>query len=151
MSEQTKVSPRDHVFAVVGSRDAARAAIDSLIRQGYSESIVFEGEDVTNDVDPKGEKTANPIEKVLKAIGDHLSEQPNYLSQYQEEARNGHVVLAVRVKDAEDAQRAGAMLHQMGGQNIRYFGAMAVADLSPLSNPSTRSEESPESDKWSKQ
>src|SRR5436190_4500470 len=86
MSEQTKVSPRDHVFAVVGSREAARAAIDSLVRQGYPESIVFEGDDVTKDVDPKGEKAGNPVEKVMKMIGDHLSEQPNYLSQYQEEA-----------------------------------------------------------------
>ena len=43
------------------------------------------------------------------------------------------------------------MIEQMGGHNIRYFGALAVADLTPLSNPSTRSEESPESDKWSKQ
>ena len=150
MSEQTKVSPRDHVFAVVPSRDAARTTIESLIRQGYTESVVFEGEDAANEVDAKGEK-AGPIEKVLKAIGDHLSEQPNYLSQYQEEARSGNVVLAVRVKDADDAERAGKMIEQMGGHNIRYFGALAVADLTPLSNPSTRSEESPESDKWSKQ
>src|SRR5438046_885992 len=92
MSE-TKVSPRDHVFAVVPSRDAARATIEALIKDGFRESIVFEGEDVTREVDPKGEQ-AGPLEKVLKAIGDHLSEQPNYLSQYQEEARSGHVVLA---------------------------------------------------------
>src|SRR5687767_13821619 len=145
MSE-TKVSPRDHVFAVVPSQDAARATIEALMRAGFPESVVFEGEDVTHDVDPKGEQ-AGPIEKVLKMIGDHLSEQPNYLSQYQEEARNGNVVLAVRVKDTDDAERAGKVLEQMGGHNIRYFGAMAVADLTPLSNPSTRSEESPESDK----
>jgi hypothetical protein len=150
MSEQTRVSPRDHVFAVVPSRDAARTAIDTLMQQGYMESIVFEGNAITHEVDPKGER-AGPIEKVLKMIGDHLSEQPNYLSQYQEEARNGNVVLAVRVENGEDAQRAGAILQQLGGHNIRYFGAMAVSDLSPLSNPSTRSEESPESDKWSKQ
>jgi len=149
MSE-TKVSPRDHVFAVVSSRDTARTTIEALMRAGFTESVVFEGEDVTHDVDPKGEK-AGPIEKVLKAIGDHLSEQPNYLSQYQEEARNGRVVLAVRVKDSDDAERAAGILRGQGGQNIRYFGALAVADLSPQSNPSVRSEESPESHKLSKQ
>jgi hypothetical protein len=149
MSE-TKVSPRDHVFAVLPSRDAARSTVEALMRAGFRESIVFEGEDVTHDVDPKGEQ-AGPLEKVLKAIGDHLSEQPNYLSQYQEEARNGRVVLAVRAKNGDDAQRAADILHSQGGQNIRYFGALAVADLSPLSNPSSRAEESPESDKWSKQ
>jgi hypothetical protein len=148
MSE-TKVSPRDHVFAVVSSRDTARTTIDALIQAGFTESIVFEGEEAANEVDAKGEN-ANPIEKVLKAIGDHLSEQPNYLSQYQEEARNGKVVLAVRVKDGDDAQRAADILHTQGGQNIRYFGALAVADLSPMTNPSSRSEESPESDQWSK-
>ena len=148
MSE-TKVSPRDHVFAVVPSRDAARTTLEALIQAGFTESIVFEGEEAANEVDAKGEK-ANPIEKVLKAIGDHLSEQPNYLSQYQEEARNGKVVIAVHVKDGDNAQRAAEILHKQGGQNIRYFGALAVADLSPISNPSSRSEESPESDQWSK-
>jgi hypothetical protein len=149
MSE-TKISPRDHVFAVVPSRDSARSTLEALMKAGFTESIVFEGEEAANEVDAKGEK-ANPLEKVLKAIGDHLSEQPNYLSQYQEEARNGNVVLAVRVKNGDEAQRAADLLHEKGGQNIRYFGALAVADLSPMSNPSSRSEESPESDKWSKQ
>jgi hypothetical protein len=149
MSE-TKISPRDHVFAVVPSQDAARTTLDALIKAGFTESIVFEGEEAANEVDAKGEK-ANPIEKVLKAIGDHLSEQPNYLSQYQEEARSGKVVVAVRVANGDDAQRAADILHGQGGSNIRYFGALAVADLSPMTNPSTRSEESPESDKWSKQ
>jgi hypothetical protein len=150
MSEQTRVSPRDHVFAVVPSRDAARASLEALTQRGFPESIVFEGEDITHEVDPKGEE-AGPIEKVLKMIGDHLSEQPNYLSQYQEEARNGNVVVAVRVKDNDAALRAAEVLVTQGGSNIRYFGALAVADLTPLSNPSTRSEESPESEKWSKQ
>jgi hypothetical protein len=149
MSE-TKVSPRDHVFAVVPSPDTARTTIEALMQHGFTESVVFEGEDVTREVDPKGEN-ANPLEKVLKMIGDHLSEQPNFLSQYQEEARNGRVVLAVHVENGDEAQRAADVLYAQGGQNIRYFGALAVADLSPMTNPSSRSEESPESDKWSKQ
>ena len=149
MSE-TRVSPRDHVFAVVPSQDAARSTIEALMRAGFRESVVFEGEDVTNEVDPKGEK-AGPVGKVLKAIGDHLSEQPNYLSQYQEEARNGKVVLAVHVDNGDLARRAAEVLQGQGGQNIRYFGALAVADLSPLSNPSVRSDESPESPKLSQQ
>jgi hypothetical protein len=151
MSETTKVSPRDHIFAVLPSPAAARTAIETLMHQGFTESIVFQGDDITHDVDPKGEKTGNPLEKVLKMICDHLSEQPNYLSQYQEEARNGNTVLAVRVEDNERVDHAKEILEQHGAHNIRYFGGMAVSDLTPLSNPSTRSEESPESDKWSKQ
>jgi hypothetical protein len=146
----TKISPRDHIFAVVPSRDAARTAISTLIEHGYPESVIFEGDDVTQEVDPKGEN-ANPVEKVLKMIGDHLSEQPNYLSQYQEEARSGSTVLAVLVEDNNRVDAAKEILEQHGARNIRYFGGMAVSDLTPLSNPSTRSEESPESDKWSKQ
>jgi hypothetical protein len=150
MSEQTKVSPRDHVFAVLPSDAAARTAIESLLEDGYPETIVFKGDDITQEVDPKGEN-ANPIEKVLKMIGDHLSEEPNYLSQYQEEARNGSTVVAVRVGNGDEAQIVKDVLERHQGRNIRYFSPMAVADLTPLSNPSTRSEESPESEKWSKQ
>ena len=149
MSE-TKVSPRDHIFAVVPSRDAARTAIEALLREGYGETVIFEGEDLTHDVDPKGEHDG-PIAKLRKMIGDHLSEEPNYLSQYQEEARNGSTVLAVHVEKNEHVENAKNIIVAHGGRNIRYFAAMAVHDLTPLSNPSTRSEESPESDKWSKQ
>ena len=147
---ETKVSPSDHVFAVLPSRNSATAAIEELGRAGFHEASIFEGNDVTEAVDPKGEN-AGRFAKLIKMIGDHLSEEPNYLSQYQEEAKNGSTVLAVLVKDRDEAERAKDVLEKHSGRNIRYFGKLAVADLTPASNPSTRSEESPESEKWSKQ
>ena len=150
MSEQTRVSPRDHVFAVVPSPAAARASLNALVQHGFTETVLFEGEEAARELDAKGEH-AGALEKVMKMIADHLSEQPNYLSQYQEEARNGNVVLAVRVSDSNEAMRVAELLEAQGARNIRYFGDLAVADLTPRSNPSTRSDESPEREKWSKQ
>jgi hypothetical protein len=35
-------------------------------------------------------------------------------------------------------------MEKHGARNVRHFGTLAVADLTPESNPSARSQESPE-------
>jgi hypothetical protein len=94
-------------------------------------------------MDPKGEQ-AGPISSLFKAIQDHLSEEPNYLAQYQEEARSGNEVLALKVDSREHTEAVREILERHGARNIRFFGRLAVSDLTPASNPTPRSAESPE-------
>jgi hypothetical protein len=101
------------------------------------------GEEAARQFDPKGEY-AGVLGKAMKAIQDHLSEQPNFLAQYQEEARAGKEIIAVAVKDESKVSAVSETLQRHGARNIRYFGALAVRDLSPESNPSRQSAESPE-------
>src|SRR5262249_18069364 len=81
---------------------------------------------------------------IVKVIEHHLSEEPNYLAQYQEEARNGREVIAVKVEGQQQVQAVAEIMERYGARNVRHFGALAVADLTPMSNPSKPSDQSPE-------
>jgi hypothetical protein len=148
MSEQATKIPDNHVLAVMPSQNASQSAMSDLKRNGFGENTVMRGEAVAREVDPKGENSG-PIGKVVKALADHMSEQQNYLAQYEEEARNGNAVLAVHVKGQEEAEAAKEILERYSARNIRFFGKLAVTDMTPLTNPSSRSAESPESKNWS--
>jgi len=144
--EELSQIPNNHVIAVIDGAGAAEDAARDLERSGYTHTVLFSGNEVAETLDAKGE-TSGPVTKVLRAVQDHFSEQPNYLAQYQEEARNGNVVLAVEAGERERIDEARMILERYGARNLRHFGALAVTDLTPDSNPSTRSAESPE--KWS--
>jgi hypothetical protein len=148
MSEQATKIPNNHVMAVMPSSGAVESAKSELVRNGFGENELLRGESGAREVDAKGDSGA--VAKVVKGLADHLSEQQNYLAQYEEEARNGAPVLAVHVKNEEEAEAAKEILEHYSARNIRFFGKLAVHDLSPGTNPSSRSEESPESKNWSK-
>jgi hypothetical protein len=101
------------------------------------------GEQAAETLDAKGEHSG-PLAKLVRVVQDHLSEQTDYLAQYEAEAREGNVVLAVPVEKREQADAVRDVLERHGGRNIRFFGKLAVSDLSPLSNPTPRSDSSPE-------
>jgi hypothetical protein len=145
MNEQQKQEhiPDNHVVAVINGDASAGPIGQSLEREGFDHNVLFRGNEIAENIDPKGEH-AGPLTKVLKGIQEHLSEQPNYLAQYQEEARKGNVVIAVQVENREQADTVRGILERSGAQNIRFFGKFAVHDLTPDTNPSYRSEESPE-------
>jgi hypothetical protein len=135
--------PNNHVVGVINGAEAAEAARCELQQAGFFGAYLFEGDDVTMVMDPKGER-AGPIASIFKAIQDHLSEEPNYLAQYQEEAKAGNEVIAVKADNQEQADAIREILERHGARNIRFFGRLAVADLTPASNPTPRSADSPE-------
>ena len=138
--------PNNHVFGVLTGRASAAEVEQLLKREGFDEVAEFRGEELADAVDPHGEKSGI-IGSIVKGIQDHLSEEQNYLQQYVEEARRGREVVAVGVHSDDQVGAARNLLQQHGAENIRFFGRLAVHDLTPESNPSTRSAESPE--KWS--
>jgi len=135
--------PDDHVVAVIAGEDAAKQAASELHAAGFAETSLIEGDEATKIFDARGERSG-ALAKVVKAVQDHLSEEPNYLAQYQEEARSGNEIVAVKVDDHDQAETAKLILERHGARNIRYFGKLAVSDLSPGTNPTTRSADSPE-------
>jgi hypothetical protein len=141
--QQTESITGNHVMAVIDGSVAAQEAIENLRREGFTEAAHFQGEEMAAKVDAKGEN-ANPLARLIKAAQDHLSEEPNYLGQYQEEARNGREVVAVQVEDREQADAVKTVLERHGARNLRYFTKLAVTDLSPETNPTARSADSPE-------
>ncbi len=141
--------PNNSVVAVIGGDAAADAAERDLKQHGFTHTRLFHGDEVTASMDPKG-RALRIVGSVVKAVQDHLTEELNYLAQYQEEARNGNVVLAVQVDNLDKAEAVKSILEEHGAHNLRFFGTWAVHDLTPETNPSAPSEASAESKNWSK-
>ena len=63
------------------------------------------------------------------------------MQQYERAADKGLDIIAVKVEDHDDAERAKDVLLRFGTTDIRFFGRFAVTDLTPTSNPSAPSGE----------
>jgi hypothetical protein len=136
------IRQRDFILAVV-SRLASAAVLKDLERAGFSGAQALTGEQATLVLDPKGEHSG-PAGKLLRMVQDHLSEETDYLMQYEDEAQKGQTVLAVPMANKEDVEVARDIIGRHGGRNVRLFGTVAVTDLTPLSNPSLRADETVE-------
>jgi len=140
MSEDT--IPKSHVLAVIPSSSAAREAAADLERRGFGRPEVLAGRRAEAKIQTTSDKR-NPIAAALKFAIEHLSEEESYLEQYEEQAQAGANVLTLKVKDREEAERVRDVLQFHGAVNIRYFGKLAVADLTPQTNPSAPSDARP--------
>jgi hypothetical protein len=132
----------NHVVGVIHGEESARQAAQELERR-YPNPVVLSGEEGARQIDAKGEH-GGVFSRIFSLVEDHLSESTNYLKQYEAEARNGNCVIAVEVANREEAEPVREVLERNGAHNIRFFGKLAVTDLSPETNPSIRSEDSPE-------
>jgi len=132
--------PRSHVLAVIASTSAAEEAAADLERRGLGRPDVLAGEAAGAKIQTTADKR-NPIAAALKFAVEHLSEEESYLEQYEEQAQAGARVLALRVKDRSQAEQVRDVLQLYGAVNIRFFGKLAVADLTPPTNPSAPSDD----------
>lgn len=133
----------NHVIGVIGDHGAASKLTAALQQAGYADAELFTGEQGATEIQElKG--STGIFGAIVGAVQSHLSEQTNYVAQYEEEARNGNIVVAVEVPGSEEAGAAQALLERHGAQNIRYFGTLAVADMTPETNPSAPNEGSAE-------
>lgn len=133
----------NHVVAVIDRPESARKAVEELEAAGYTEPIVFSGEKDAEKIDARGEY-GGILDRIRGTVDDTLSEATNFLKQYEEEARSGKQVVAVPVENRDKAEPAREILFRNRAHNIRFFGKLAVTDLSVTTNPSPVSDSSPE-------
>lgn len=136
MSEQDTKIPYDHVVGVVPGDYKVDDAKQALGGMGFEDILVM------HQVSGTGEDT-NPLASLIERLAGHLSDEVAYLDQYKEQAQMGKVIIAVRVEDHQEAERAAEALLNVGAVNVRFFGRFAVSDMSPTSNPSAPSDERP--------
>jgi len=141
MSQKTSPIPDNHVIGVLTTSDVSGIRSE-LTRAGFPEVHVMTSDDVERQLDT-AEAHANPVSRIIHEFANHLSEEPAYLEQYEEEARRGNKVIAVKVQDDDTAEAAGQILGRHGVMDIRFFGRLAVRDMTPESNPSASSDRLP--------
>ena len=88
--------PRNHVLAVVDGSDAAASTVIELRSAGFNETLALHGTEFQEAVGSNDDKTGNFLIKALKSIPESLSEESNYLAQYQEQATRGRSIIAVK-------------------------------------------------------
>jgi hypothetical protein len=128
--------PRNYVLAVVDGQDSATKAIAGLTAGGFADTLYLKGEEFQQAVGSNDEKTGNFVTKALKSIPEALSEESDYLAQYQAEAQKGRYIVAVKADDRARAEAAADILRGLGARNARLFGSLMVTDLSGQANPS---------------
>ena len=130
MSNETKI-PNNRVVGVISGSRSAEDAVARLQTEGFNDVLVM------SHVDTAGEGV-NPFSALMGMLAGHLSDETSYLDQYQEATKNGSLVLAVPA-NGEQTDRVREILELHGAVNIRYFGRLAVTDLTPQTNPSAPS------------
>lgn len=135
-SNETKI-PSNHVVGVLSGHRSADDAVNRLKEAGFNEVLVM------TQVDALGENT-NPISSFIEKLSAHLTEESQFLNQYKDATERGDIVLAVEAEQGEDADRVREIMELEGASNIRYFGRLAVTDMTPPTNPSAGSGEVPQ-------
>jgi hypothetical protein len=135
MTQETKI-PANHVVGVVSGDTAVERAQEALKRAGFDEVLVMDRIDATGE-------GVNPITSLVEKLAGHLSDQVGYIEQYKEQTDAGGTVLAVKVEDHDQAEQVRSTMETFGAVNIRFFGRLAVSDLTPETNPSAPSDERP--------
>ena len=116
---------------MISSSKSVGDAKNKLTAAGFEKVLVM------SHVDTAGEGV-NPFSALIGMLAGHLSDETSYLDQYQEATKNGSLVLAVPA-NGEQTNRVREILELHGAVNIRYFGRLAVTDLTPQTNPSAPS------------
>jgi hypothetical protein len=135
MSNESKI-PGNHVVGVISGSKSVDDAVGRLEKAGFRDVLVMPR------VDAKGEGT-NPLSALVEKLAGHLSDETGYLDQYKEATESGGTVLAVGADQGEEADKVREILELEGAVNIRYFGRLAVTDLTPETNPSAPSDDVP--------
>jgi hypothetical protein len=129
--------PSNHVVGVISGSKSADDAVSRLNKAGYDDVQVL------HNVAQLGEGN-NPISGLIEKLSAHLTDETGYLDQYKEATERGDVVLAVGAEHGEEADRAREIMELEGATNVRYFGKLAVTDMTPPTNPSAPSDEAPQ-------
>jgi hypothetical protein len=143
MNESIVEKPIGNVLAVFNSEPDADRAIAELSGAGY-QVAKLSGEDFSREIDPSG-RHSGPLGWLWSQVEDHLSEQTDYLREYETLAWAGNKIVAVRVEHRDKLDEVTRMLAGHGGENIRHFGLLAVTDLAGATDPVTGSPQEPHS------
>jgi hypothetical protein len=127
--------PANHVVALVKDSATGSAVSAAFTADGLETPLVVSNDMVGQRLSAK----SGLVDRTLQTLFGSLSEQGDYLTQYEGAARNGQTVVAVKANSDDEMRRAAAILEKHGAMDVRFFGRLAVTDLTPESNPSAAS------------
>ena len=120
--------PSDRVVGTIADARNARAAITTLLHQGFQESDIdiLRGEEDVHRLDPTGDEhgfLARFQRRMIHLLGP--AEESKYLSRHVEDLRAGRFVIMVLAKEPETRHLAASILNSHGAEFVGFYGTWA--------------------------
>lgn len=111
-----------HLFAVFEDHHAVEEAVEGLRFEGFNDDDiwVFCGEEGSKRLDLTG-RSHGLRARVLRMLQYAMGNDFKYLRTLDEELHEGHIVVAVRVKDQNAADEVARQLRMYGGDEVAYY------------------------------
>lgn len=123
-------TPREgEVFAVLDSPNAYKEAERELNAMGLQPEE-FQSDDASMLEQPKGSGVLGAVMRTLKDIGG----ETNMANMYAQHLKEGKVVLAVQVPNADVALQVTKIVSRHGGYEVSYYRALGIQHMSPTEN-----------------
>ena len=133
--------PVKHLFGIIEDPDATQAALQRLAEVGFEQErlMVFTGEQGAARIDAEG--TEHGLFARLVRRVQHMTPEHDQAVVYQDAARSGKSVVAVRADSNEEKERALGILRTNGAHFINFYGRLASelldgSSFSPLDKDS---------------
>lgn len=122
--------PSDTVVAIARDADVVAEAVRSLDAAGIRPDRVdlLEGPDGAERIDPDGAGHGATGQR-RRQVQDLWGSDASDAREYAEHLRTGGRLVAVSVRNRDQAQLAGGLLRDAGLSRVRYYGRFSVESL----------------------
>lgn len=122
--------PTNSVTAVLGPAEGEKT-VEALRQAGFRDDDLhlWTGPEVVAPVDAGARD--NAVKRTLRELQRELNDNDHNLNVYEQAARRGMAIIAVRAPEEEQRQRAHHVLRAHFAHQIKFYGRFAIADLSP--------------------
>jgi hypothetical protein len=123
-------TPREMVTGVLDDPGRLGSVLDALRAAGVPDDAVQStaGEEALDRVDPDGRR--HGARGRLTRMLEHFGQEGDEHHAAAEEVEAGHALVAVRVHDQAEADRAAGVLREQGVRRLRRWGRWGIEQLS---------------------
>src|SRR6266542_5188156 len=117
--------PVNHLFGIIEDAEATETAVQRLAEAGFERErlMVFTGEQGAKRIDAEGTEHGL-FAHVVRRV-QHMTPEHDQAVVYQEAARSGKNVVAIRADSNEKKERALGILRTNGAHFINFYGRLA--------------------------
>ncbi|XGC81220.1 hypothetical protein ACES2L_01835 [Bdellovibrio bacteriovorus] len=123
--------PNHYTAAFFATREAAEKAIDDLELEGYEDEDfnIFEGDRGVDAIDLEGSHHTMLERFMRQFIKFSDSAEWRFLSEADQELRNGHILICVPTGNDHDKTEVIDVFKRNGAYDIRYFTPLYIEEV----------------------
>ena len=113
----------DYVLAVIADHDKAEEAVEALRQAGFNSEAIrhLTREEAAEELEPESIHSSS-VKHFARVLWQNLSIQGSAFREIEEQVQEGNHVIAVHVKDRDEAKCASEIMHDHNAHHIQHFG-----------------------------